>query len=114
MKFRIREGFRLFRPGDDPILYDTMGAKSGIVPRAVGGDEINLSQSEVQKFREADALGKLEPLDQEAIVAFGTTTPIIARIVTHPQEYAPPGEASKNVTETIVRQPVYQTAVYRS
>lgn len=90
MKFRIRPGFRLFKSVDESIEFECRGAQSGIKPRAVGGDVIHLTAAEVSQLAAAGQLGKYEPIDAEAIEAFGITAPIESKLVTHPELYAKP------------------------
>lgn len=107
MKFRIRPGFTLFNSMDDQISWETMGARSGVVPKAKAGDVIHLTSTQVGEFGCAGALGKLEPLDEEAIAAFGNTPPIISRLISHPHEYAPL-VPSTTTTTTEVYEQVYR------
>ena len=90
MKFRIRPGFRLFKSHDEAIEFECRGAASGIKPRAVGGDVINLTAAEVSQLGAAGQLGKYEPVDAAALEAFGITVPIESKLVTNPELYARP------------------------
>jgi hypothetical protein len=79
MKFRIRHGFNLFHSMDEAIDFGIMGAHCGAVPRAKGGDIVSLKPVEVAEHYRLGQLGMLEPLDAEAIKAYGSTVPIISR-----------------------------------
>jgi len=90
MRFRIRPGFKLFRSVDESVDYEVRGPASGIVPRCVGGDVVNLTLEEVRTLSRQESLGKLEPVDAEAIAYFGNTKPVISRTITNPELYARP------------------------
>lgn len=107
MQFKIREGFKLFKSLDEAILFETMGTRSGVRPQAQGGDTVHLTATEVQQYSANGILGKLIPLDAEAVEHFGKTRPIISRLITHPAEFAVPVPPSKTIT-TEVFEPVYR------
>jgi hypothetical protein len=107
MKFKIREGFKLFNSVDDAISFETMGTRSGVQPKAQGGDTVNLTALEVQQFAASGILGKLIPLDAEAIEHFGNTRPIVSRLITHPAEFAVPVPSTASTT-TEIFEPVYK------
>jgi hypothetical protein len=107
MKFKIREGFKLFNSTDDAISFETMGPRSGVRPRAQGGDTVRLTVLEVQQCAASGILGKLIPLDAEAIEHYGNTRPIVSRLITHPHEYAEPAPSTA-ATTTEIFQPVYR------
>lgn len=90
MKFKVREGYKLFKSHDDAAEFETRGSASGIRPRAVGGDVVDLRPSEVSALYRAGRLGRLEPVDQEAIQAFGDTAPQVSRVVSNPELFIPP------------------------
>ena len=90
MKFRVSEGFTLFKSQDEAIEFQCRGSASGIRPRAVGGDIVDLRSSEVSGLYRAGKLGRLEPVDEAAIAAFGDTKPEVSRVVSSPELFVPP------------------------
>ena len=89
MKFRVSEGFTLFKSQDEAIEFQCRGSASGIRPRAVGGDIVDLRSSEVSGLYRAGRLGRLEPVDELAIQAYGDTKPEVSRVVSNPTDYVP-------------------------
>jgi hypothetical protein len=88
MKWKIREGFNLFNSPGDAIDY-RLGNRA-IKPLAKGGDIVTLRPNMLEEIRQLDLLGKLEPMDDEAVRYFGNTKPIISRLVTDPVAFAYP------------------------
>lgn len=95
MKFRIRPGFNLYRNRDEAETHKALGARSGVTPRARAGDEIDLSAAEVADLDRAGALGRLDPLDSEAVARYGGTVPQVAQAVADPASTLPPPEPEK-------------------
>jgi hypothetical protein len=89
MKFRLREGFNLFKSMDESIEFETRGLKSGVRPVIAGGQIVDLSQKQLSEYsRKGVQLGKFEPIDDAAIAYFGDTTPIRSRVETDPHLFA--------------------------
>ena len=107
MKFKIREGFKRFKTLDEAILFETMGTRSGVRPTAIGGDTIHLTAAEVQQYSASGNLGKLIPIDDDAVKHFGNTAPMISRLISHPHEYAVPVPPTTTTT-TEAYEPVYR------
>jgi hypothetical protein len=85
MRFRIREGFKLFRTPDEALEFEA--GNRAIVPRAQGGEIVALTSAELGSLQRQGSLGKLEPLDQEAIEFYGTTEPMTARAAVAPDPH---------------------------
>ena len=92
MRFKIRPGFHLFRDQGDAWSYQASGQASGIVPLAGPGDEREFSREWLASIARTGSLGKLEPIDREAIAYFADTVPLVAKTITNPELYAPPAE----------------------
>jgi hypothetical protein len=88
VKFKIREGFKLFKSMDEAIDYECGGERSGVRPIAVGGQVVNFVRADLDALGRVGQLGKLEPVDDEARAYYGNTPPMIARTLTHPEEFA--------------------------
>ena len=76
MKWRIREGFKLFRSPEEAIEFEC--GNRAVRPRAQAGDEIILDAVELAQLCQQGALGRLEPVDDEALKYFGDTKPHMA------------------------------------
>lgn len=90
MRFRIREGFRLFQNRDDAEAFRTAGERSGVKPRASGGDIVELTLDQVRPIDHAGSLGMLEPVDDAARALYGDTKPLVARAISDPASTIPP------------------------
>jgi hypothetical protein len=93
MKFKLREGFNLFKSMDEAIEFETRGLKSGVRPKIAGGQVVDLSEKQMGEYRRKGVeLGKFEPIDDAAIAYFGDTAPIRSRVETQPHLFAQPRE----------------------
>ena len=96
MRFRIRPGFKLFASHDDAFTYEIHGTRSNVRPIAEAGDVVSLTHEQVQKLSGDGQLGKYEPLDTDAVAAYGLTTPIVSKLISNPGLYARPPEEKTN------------------
>ena len=94
MKFRVRPGFKLFESPSHAVQYECSGPKSGIRP-AEGGSIVSLNMEQVSTLAGNRRLGGLEPIDAEAIRAFGHTEALVSSIFTHPERHAIPAEPAR-------------------
>ena len=86
----------MFDSADASIEFETRGPKSGVKPRAQGGDVIHMTADELRVHGSVGDLGKFEPVDAEAIQAYGNTRPIISRLISHPATFV---QAMENRSE---------------
>jgi hypothetical protein len=77
MKFRLRQGFTLYRNGDEMDLHRAGGELArGIRPRAVGGDLVDLNG--LERCELGTRLGMFEPVCEAAKREYVGVTPIYA------------------------------------
>ena len=90
MKFKVRPGFTLFKDHGDAWAYHAQGAGSGVVPLAREGQVRQFTIAELQQLARAGALGRIEPVDNDAIAYYGDTAPAVSLKVTRPELFAQP------------------------
>jgi hypothetical protein len=92
MKFRVRPGFTLFHSMDEAA--DFKAGNRAVRPRAVAGQVARLTREEVSILVGRGELGRLEPIDGEAVSAYGDTKPLESLSMTRPELFvARPPEA---------------------
>lgn len=87
MRFRVRDGFRLFSSPGDAAAFECSGARSGVRPIEAGA-VVTLNMEQVVTLRGHGKLGGLDPVDEAARLAFGDTKPLVSDVYLHPERYA--------------------------